>query len=36
VRHARELFGFTAREIASHYGWSASTLRRLLASPAPS
>ncbi|MDX6378397.1 MAG: REP-associated tyrosine transposase [Gaiellaceae bacterium] len=36
ARHARELFGFTAGEIASHYGWSAPTLRRLLASRVPS
>jgi REP element-mobilizing transposase RayT len=36
LRHACELFGFTPTEIAQHYGRSASTLRRWLASPGPS
>ena len=36
VRHAHELFGFTPTEIALHYGRSASTLRRWLASRGPS
>ena len=31
VRHAREVFGFTAPEIAQHYGTSARTVRRWLA-----
>ncbi len=31
VRHAREMFGFTAPEIAAHYGTSARTIQRWLA-----